>query len=63
MEKKFYTAAEVSEITGFSVCKAYDIIRKLNIEIEEQYQDKKEEKPMLFPGRINKEYFDKRIKI
>lgn len=62
MEKKFYTAAEISEITGFSKYKAYDIIRKLNIEIKEQYQDK-EEKPMLFPGRISKEYFDKRIKI
>lgn len=62
MEKKFYTAAEISEITGFSKCKAYDIIRKLNIEIKEQYQDK-EEKPMLFSGRISKEYFDKRIKI
>lgn len=31
MEKKFYTAAEIAEITGFSKCKAYDIIRKLNI--------------------------------
>lgn len=62
MEKKFYTVAEISEITGYSRCKAYDIIRKLNTEIKKQYQDK-EDKPILFSGRINKEYFDKRMQI
>lgn len=62
MEKKFYTAAEISEITGYSRCKAYDIIKKLNIEIKKLYQDKKEQ-PIIFSGRINKEYFDKRMQI
>lgn len=62
MEKKFYTAKEVAEITGYSQPKAYSIIQKLNIEIKKQYPNEKE-RPIIFPGRINKEYFDKKMQI
>ena len=61
MEKLFYSAKDVSEITGYSKNKSYDIIRKLNTELKEKFSDK-ENKPLIFEGRINKEYFDKRIK-
>lgn len=62
MEKKFYTVKEVAEITGYSQNKAYDVIRQLNIKIKEQYPNEKE-RPIIFPGRINKEYFDKKMQI
>ncbi len=62
MEKLFYSAKDVSEITGYSKNKSYDIIRKLNNELKEKFKDK-ENKPLIFDGKINKEYFDKRIQI
>lgn len=62
MEKKFYTAKEVAEITGYSKNKAYDVIRQLNIKIKEQYPNEKD-RPIIFQGRINKEYFDKKMQI
>ena len=61
MEKLFYSAKDVAEITGYSKNKSYDIIRKLNTELKEKFSNK-ENKPLIFEGRINKEYFDKRIK-
>ena len=61
MEKLFYSAKDVAEITGYSKNKSYDIIRKLNTEIKENFSNK-ENKTLIFEGRINKEYFDKRIK-
>ena len=62
MEKLFYSAKDVSEITGYSRNKSYDIIRKLNNELKEKFKDK-ENKPLIFDGKINKEYFDKRIQV
>ena len=62
MEKTFYTAKDIQELTGFARSKAYDIIKTLNIEIKEKYKDS-QNPPLLFAGRINKEYFDKRMKI
>ena len=62
MEKKFYSVKDVEALTGFSKSKAYKIIKDLNIEIKEKEQNK-EEKSLIFDGRINKEYFDKRMKV
>lgn len=61
MEKLFYSAKDVAEITGYSRNKSYDIIKKLNTELREKFKNK-EIKPLIFDGKINKEYFDKRIK-
>lgn len=61
MEKLFYSAKDIAEITGYSKNKSYDIIRKLNTELREKFKNK-EIKPLIFDGKINKEYFDKRIK-
>ena len=61
MEKLFYSAKDVAEITGYSKNKSYDIIKKLNTELREKFKNK-EIKPLIFDGKINKEYFDKRIK-
>lgn len=62
MEKKYYSVKDVSALTGFSESKAYKIIKDLNSEIQTQEKDK-EEKSLIFNGRINKEYFDKRMKV
>ena len=61
MEKLFYSAKDVAEITGYSRNKSYDIIRKLNIELKEKFSNS-EVKPLIFDGKINKEYFDKRVR-
>lgn len=61
MEKLFYSAKDIAEITGYSKNKSYDIIRKLNTELKEKFKNKKIQ-PLIFDGKINKEYFDKRIK-
>lgn len=61
MEKLFYSVKDVAEITGYSRNKSYDIIKKLNTELREKFKNK-ENKPLIFDGKINKEYFDKRIK-
>ena len=58
MEKLFYTADDISKILGYSKTKAYGIIKQLNIELKE-----KDKNIIIFPGRINKNYFDKRIQI
>lgn len=62
MEKKYYTAKDVAEITGFKICKAYDIIRQINCEIKELVKDKPvSEQPMILEARVLKSYFDKKM--
>lgn len=67
MEKLYYTVKEVSVLLGGTeekTGKAYEIIRKFNKEIEHKYKNcPEEEKPIIISGRVNKEYFDKRMKL
>lgn len=62
MEKLFYTAQDISEMLGYSKDKAYRIIKELNIKLKEKAKEENKE-VLIFNGRINKDYFDKRIKL
>lgn len=64
MESKYYSAKEVALMTGYSIGKAYQIIKKLNIEINMKYKDVPEnERPLLLEGKILKSYFDKKCEV
>ena len=52
-EKKFLTAADISDLIGCSESYAYSVIRKLNDELQEQ-------KYIIFRGKINAKYIYKR---
>lgn len=67
MERLYYTVKEVAVLLGGTeerTAKAYEIVKQLNTEIKELYKDKPaNEQPILIAGRVNKEYFNKRIKL
>lgn len=67
MEKLYYTAEEVAVLLGGTEdkkSKAYEIIKQLNNEIKDFYKERPaNEKPIIIAGRVNKEYFEKRIKL
>lgn len=71
MEKLFYTAKDVSEILNYGLQKSYSIIKQLNAEMLMEFDkensnkptNERKQKPVIFPGRINKKYFDKKIGI
>lgn len=53
-EKRFLSAAEVAQIMECSTSRAYEIIRKLNAELEEKDY-------ITIHGKINAKYFYERI--
>ncbi len=53
-EKRFLTAADVAEVMECSKSRAYEIIKKLNAELEEKHY-------ITIHGRINAKYFYERI--
>lgn len=64
MESKYYNAKQISEMTGYSINKAYQIIKDLNVEINYKYKDVSEnERPLIFNGRVLKSYFDKKCEV
>ena len=64
MESKYYTAKDIATMTGYSIGKAYQIIKNLNIEINMKYKNvPKSERPLLLDGRILKSYFDKKCEV
>ena len=64
MESKYYSAKEVALMTGYSIGKAYQIIKNLNVEINMKYKNVPEsERPLLLDGRILKSYFDKKCEV
>lgn len=63
MEKLFYTAKEIQEILCYkSTSKPYDLIRRLNIEFKNEMKEKGIDVEV-FNGRINKQYFEKKLGI
>lgn len=54
MTKYVLTAKDVSEICGISASKAYQTIRKLNMELEERGF-------ITFAGKVSKAYFYERM--
>lgn len=53
---RFYFADDVAQMLNFSQRKAYDIIKKLNAELEAAGK-------MTFDGRVPKNYFDARCNV
>lgn len=49
MEKYFYTTEDIMEITGYKYVKARQIIKQLNLELEELYRS--ENKPIMIIDR------------
>jgi len=62
MEKLFYTVKDIQEMLEYSETKAYTIIKQLNTQMEMEAKEKKEI-VFTFPGRINKQYFEKKVGI
>lgn len=57
MIKGFYSAKDIQKILGYSESKAYDLIKKLNIELKEKY-DRENKKIMIIRGRIPIWFFE-----
>ena len=53
-EKRFLTADDVASVMECSKSRAYEIIRKLNEELEEKHY-------ITIHGKINAKYFNERI--
>lgn len=53
-EKRFLTAADVAEVMECSTSRAYEIIKKLNAELEEKNY-------ITIHGKLNAKYFYERI--
>lgn len=53
MNSRFYTAKEVAEMLGVSSAKAYQIIKKLNMELSEKGY-------ITIAGKIPRAYFDEK---
>ena len=53
-DKDYVTAPEVAEILGVSVGQAYKTIRQLNQELIDNHFS-------IVPGRVSKEYFEKKF--
>ena len=53
-EKRFLSAADVSEIMGCSASKSYSIIRQLNAELEENHY-------IVLRGKVSAKYFYERL--
>lgn len=53
-EKRFLTAADVAEVMECSKSRAYEIIKKLNAELEEKHY-------ITIHGKVNAKYFYERI--
>lgn len=51
--KIYYTAKDLSEMLGVSLAKSYEIIKKLNIELEQKGY-------ITIRGKISKAYFSER---
>lgn len=58
MIKQFYTAKDVAQILGYETNKAYSIIRELNSKLLKESEEQGF-KIIVFPGRIQKDYFEK----
>lgn len=56
MGKSFYSVREVMEVLGIKEAKAYQIIRKLNAELDGKGY-------LTVQGKINRRYFEERIGI
>lgn len=54
MKKRFYVAQEVADLLGISKTKAYQIIKKLNSELEKQGK-------IIVPGKISIRYFNEKV--
>ena len=57
MKKVFYDVNDLIEMTGYKSSKCSEIIRELNIRLEERYKEKGKE-IITFKGRIPIWYFD-----
>lgn len=53
-EIQFYTVNDVMQMLGVKQTKAYEIIRRMNDELEEMGK-------LTITGKVNKKYFDKKI--
>lgn len=57
MEKSFYTVKDIQRISGYSESKSYNIIKQLNIKLEERF--KNQNKPIfILKGRIPIWFFE-----
>lgn len=64
MEKKYYTAKEIAELTSVKISKAYELIRQCNSEIELLNKNKTDvEKTLIIKGRVSKDYFDRKVQV
>ena len=59
MEKFYYNAKDIMEITGYKESKAREIIRQLNLQLKEQYE--KENKNIFIIDRGVPIWFFKKI--
>ncbi len=55
-EIQFYTVNDVMQMLGVKQTKAYEIIRKMNDELEEMGK-------LTINGKVNKKYFDEKVYI
>jgi prophage antirepressor-like protein len=53
-EIQFYTVKDVMQMLGIKQTKAYEIIRRMNDELEEMGK-------LTINGKVNKKYFDEKI--
>lgn len=53
-EIQFYTVNDVMQMLGVKQTKAYEIIRRMNDELEEMGK-------LTITGKVNKKYFDEKI--
>lgn len=53
-EIQFYTVNDVMQMLGVKQTKAYEIIRRMNDELEEMGK-------LTINGKVNKKYFDEKI--
>lgn len=54
IEIQFYTVSDVMQMLGVKQTKAYEIIRRMNDELEDMGK-------LTINGKVNKKYFDEKI--
>lgn len=59
MKPLYYTAHDISNLTGYSLDKAYKLIVDWNKEIEENYKDDEGNSIKTYKGRVAIWYFNK----